>query len=292
MYYYIINPASGGGKINKIQDKLKDRLKELGIAGEFAKSTGPGDIARLTKMAIARNYKTIVAVGGDGTINEIINAASDSDSNVALGIIPLGSSNELANMLGITDWQTACNILAARKVEEVDLGLINDKLFVTAASIGFDNIVYDLKKSRKTGSVGNFAFMTKLSAAARAFKPVHLELNFDEKYSVETDCFNFSLSNGAFLTYLPQKSKPQDNMLDAVLISHLSFSDTLKYGQGTLDLTKKLGQVSVFHTKKIRITSKEPVMVSADGKMVAETPVTIEVSDRKLRVIVSKKRHF
>ena len=290
MYYYIINPASGGGKINKVQDKLKDRLRELGIAGEFAKSTGPGDVARLTKMAIERGYKTIVSVGGDGTINEIINAVGNA--NVALGIIPMGSSNELANMLGITDWTMACNILAARKVEEVDLGLINDKLFVTAASIGFDNILFELKKGQKADIFGKFAFNAKLSAATRSYKPLHLEFNFDDKYFVETDCFNFSLSNGAFLTYLPQKSKPQDNMLDAVLISHLSHGDAMKYGQGTLDLSKKLGQISVFHTKKIKITSKDPVAVSADGKAVAETPVTIEVSDRKLKVIVSKKRHF
>jgi YegS/Rv2252/BmrU family lipid kinase len=290
MYYYIINPASGGGKINKIQDKLKDRLKELGIAGEFAKSTGPGDVARLTKMAIERNYKTIVAVGGDGTINEIINAIGDA--RVALGIIPMGSNNELANMLGIKDWLTACNILAARKVEEVDLGRINDKLFVTAASIGFDNILFEYRRKQRSGTWGRLAFMTKLSAAARTFKPIHLEFNFDDKYSVETDCFNFSLSNGSFLSYLPQKSKPQDDMLDAVLISHLNYSDVLKYGQGTLDLSKKLGQVSVFHTKKINIKSKGPVAVSADGKVIAETPVTIEMSDRKLRVIVSKKRRF
>lgn len=290
MYYYIINPASGGGKINKVQDKLKERLKELGIAGEFAKSTGPGDIEKLTKMAIGKGYKTIVAVGGDGTINEIINAIDGS--NVALGIIPMGSSNELASMLGITEWQMACNILAARKVEEVDLGLIDDKLFVTAASIGFDNIIFDLKRSQRLGTLGKFGFATKLYAAARSYKPLHLDLNFDGKFSVETDCFNFSLSNGAFLNYIPQKSKPQDNMLDAVLVSHLSASDAIKYGQGTLDLSKKPGQVSVFHTKKIKITSKDPVPVSADGKIVATTPVTIEVSDRKLKVIVSKKRHF
>ena len=290
MYYYIINPASGGGKINKVQDKLKDRLKELGIAGEFAKSTGPGDIDKLTRMAVEKGFKTVVAVGGDGTINEIINAIGNT--GVALGIIPLGSSNELATMLGITDWQSACNILAARKIEEVDLGLINDKVFVTAASIGFDNIIFDMKRSRATGTLGRFAYVTKLSGAARGFKPVHLTLDFDNKYSVETDCFNFSLSNGAFFSFLPQKSRPQDNMLDAVLIGHLGFGDALKYGQGKLDLSKKPGQISIFHTKKIQISSAKPIPVSADGKVVAETPVTIKVSDRKLKVIVSRKRQF
>jgi diacylglycerol kinase family enzyme len=96
-------------------------------------------------MAIEKGYKTIVAVGGDGTINEIIN--SIGNTGIALGIIPLGATNELARMLGILDWQTACNILAGRKIEEVDLGLINDNVFVTAASIGFDNIVFDLKRN-------------------------------------------------------------------------------------------------------------------------------------------------
>jgi diacylglycerol kinase (ATP) len=290
MYYYIINPASGGGKINKVQDKLKDRLKQLGIAGEFAKSTGPGDIEKLTRIALEKGFKTIVAVGGDGTINEIINAIGNSGA--ALGIIPLGSSNELSRMLGINDWQSACNILAARKIEEVDLGLIDEKVFVTAASIGFDNILFDLKRKQTSGALGKFSFITKLSTAAKTFKPVHLTLDFDNRYTVETDCLNFSLSNGAFLPYLPQQSKPQDNMLDAVLISHLSFSDILKYGQGVLNLEKKPGQISIFHTKKIKISSSKPVPVSADGKIVAHTPVTIRVSDRKLKVIVSRKRQF
>lgn len=290
MYYYIINPASGGGKINKVQEKLKERLKELGIAGEFVKSTGPGDIPKLTRMAVEKGYKTVVAVGGDGTINEIINAIGSTE--IALGIIPLGSTNELAGMLGIPDWQTACNILAARKIEEVDLGIINDKVFVTSASIGFDNLVFDLKKNIQPGALSNFSYVAKLSGAIRGFKPVHLTLDFDKKYSVETDCFNFSLSNSAFYHFLPQVVKPQDNMLDAILIGQLGFSDALRYGQEKLDLSKRPGQVSIFHTRKVTITSPKPVPVSADGKIVGETPVTIRVSDKKLRVIVSRKRQF
>jgi len=291
MYYYIINPASGGGRINKVQEKLKERLKDLGIAGEFVKSTGAGDISKLTRMAIEKDYKTIVAVGGDGTINEIINAMA-GNTKVALGIIPLGSSNELAAMLGINDWQSACNILAARKIEEVDLGLINNNVFVTAVTIGFDNRLFEHRNEHKGGIFGKISDLTRLTGIVNSFKPVHLTLDFDSRYIVETDCFNFSLSNGAFYKYLPQHSKPQDNMLDAVLISQLGFSDAIKYGQGKLNLGKKPGQVSIFHTRKIKISSPKPVPVSADGKIVGETPVSIEVSDKKLRVIVSRKRQF
>lgn len=290
MYYYIINPASGGGKINKVQDKLRARLKELGIAGELVKSTGPGDIPKLTKMAIEKGFNTIVAVGGDGTFHEVINAIPNT--KVALGIIPMGNTNELAKLLGINDWNDACTILAARKVEIVDLGKINDRLFVTSAAIGFDTVLFNLKRGQTDSLLSRTSFYSKLNALARTFKPIELELEFGEKFSVSTECFNFSVSNGRFINYLPQNSKPQDNMLDAVLINRLKASEAIKYGLGRLDLTNDKSKVSLFHTKKITVHTPKPVPVSADGQVVAETPVTIEVSDKKLKVIVSKKRHF
>lgn len=289
MYYYIINPASGGGKINKVQDKLRTRLKELGIAGEFVKSTGPGDIPKLTKMAIDKGFNTIVAVGGDGTIHEVIN--SIPNENVALGIIPMGSTNELAKLLGINDWTDACTILAARKVEVVDLGKIGDKLFVTSASIGFDNSIYDIKKNQPANFISKASYYTKLASAAKLFKPISLELEF-EKFSVEVESLNFSISNGQFLNYIPQNFQPQDNILDAVVVNKLSYGDIIKYATGKLNYKTHKEKFSIFHTQKVRVKTIKPVPVSADGQIVAETPVTIEVSDRKLKVIVSKKRKF
>lgn len=292
MYYYIINPAAGGGKINKIQEKLKQRLTDLGIAGEFEKSTGQADIPKLARIAIDKGYKTIVAVGGDGTINEVINVLETKD-NIALGIIPMGNTNELADLLGIHDWQEACSILAARKIEKVDLGKINDEVFVTSASIGFDTQVYELKKYQKPSRVANSLFIAKLAQAARSYKPFEIELEFDDTYKVTTDCFNLSVSNGLFIDYAPTNSRPQDNLLDVFLINKLSFKEALLYGQKKINFSSENSQrVSVFHAQKIKITTKEPRAISADGQTVTTTPVTISVSDKKLRVIVSRSRHF
>jgi YegS/Rv2252/BmrU family lipid kinase len=290
MYYYIINPAAGGGKINKVQENLKERLKVLGIAGEFAKSTGPGDVAKLTNLAINKGFKTIVAVGGDGTINEAINAISKK--NVVLGIVPMGNTNELAKLLGIDGWQNACNILAARKVEEIDLGKINDQYFITSASIGFDNVIFGLEKYAKSSFPANTLYNFKIANAARTFKPMDLNIEFAENFKVSTTCCNFSIANCTFTDYLPQKSRPQDDLFDAIILNNLSFRDLVSYGKGKLDIRKRPGSFSVFHTKKVTITSKESLPVSADGQIVAQTPVTIEISDRKLKVIVSRRRHF
>src|SRR5947208_682989 len=99
MYYYIINPSAGGGAINQIQDKLRARLQTLGISGEFAKTTGPGDATKMAAAAISSGATTVVAVGGDGTVNEVVNGISKDQ--VAVGIIPIGHTNFLANRLGI-----------------------------------------------------------------------------------------------------------------------------------------------------------------------------------------------
>lgn len=291
MYYYIINPAAGGAKINKIQTKLKARLKDLGIAGEFVKSVGVGDITKLTKMGIEKGYKTIVAVGGDGTIHEVINGMNDK--SVALGIIPTGTTNELAQTLGIPDWQSACNILSARKTEVVDLGKIKDRLFVTNVSLGFNTFLLDNVGTGKITAISKLKSNMSLFKKAMNFRTIPVRLDFEEGYSVEAECFNVTVSNGKFFSIMPQKSKPQDNLLDVIILSKMPFSKIIRYssskpGHEIDDLSK----FSVFRTKKVKIITKKPYTITADGQAVTQTPVEVEIADKKLKVIVSKERKF
>lgn len=131
MYYYIVNPASGNGAIDGLQDKLKATLRELKIDGEFAKTLGPGDAAKITSDAISKGAKTLVAVGGSNTVNEVINAVyKQKNSDVAIGMIPIGKNNTLANALGITSWRQGCDALASRRLIEYSLLAVNDYVSV------------------------------------------------------------------------------------------------------------------------------------------------------------------
>ncbi|MCL4387387.1 hypothetical protein M1307_03265, partial [Patescibacteria group bacterium] len=227
MYYYILNPASGGGRINKIQDRLKNRLRQLGIAGEFVKSIGEGDVTKLTLLGIKRGFKTIVAVGGDGTINEVINGIGDQ--NVALGIIPIGNTNELAKTLGISGWQSACNILAARKIETVDLGKIGPDYFVTAVNIGFEADISHLKPSGDSSPIRKFSYYRKALLASNNFKHKKAVINIDDNYLVETDFFNIQISNGQFSLLPMENAGIQDSLLDIIIIGRMSYAKTLRY---------------------------------------------------------------
>ncbi|NTU69821.1 acylglycerol kinase family protein, partial [bacterium] len=113
MYFYIVNPASGGARINKIQTKLLSLLRENKIYGEFVKTTGKGDAARLVHIAIEKGATNIIAVGGDSTVSEVINEVYKTDA--VFGIIPIGKTNVLAHSLGINSWQDSIKVLAKRK---------------------------------------------------------------------------------------------------------------------------------------------------------------------------------
>lgn len=289
MYYYIVNPAAGGGKINKIQERLTDRLKRLGIMGEFVKSTGPDDVAKLARLGIERGYKTIVAVGGDGTMNEVLNSIIDNEK-VVLGIIPTGTTNELADALGIHDWYDATGILASRKIEQIDLGRIDNKFFVTSVTIGFDSKIANQRRLSRGNFVEKARYGVKIFKEAAAFKPISTFIKFDNNYEVEADCFNVIVSNSHFFPLSKSKKENDGNLLDTMIITKIPGSKIFKYSYLSDNSAIDLPKISVFRSKYITITTKDPVDVAADGQLVAQTPVKITTADKKLRVIVARKR--
>jgi diacylglycerol kinase (ATP) len=289
MYYYIVNPAAGGAKINRIQDRLKDRLKRLGIMGEFVKSTGPDDVAKLARIGIEKGFKTIVAVGGDGTINEVMNAILDNEK-VALGIIPTGTTNDLASALGINDWYSATGILASRKIEEVNLGRVGDRYFVTSVSIGFDPKIAGIKRLSRGNIVDRIRFGIGIFKEATTYRPLSATINIENNYEVSAECFNVIVSNANFSPFSVKASKKFTNLLNTVVITKIPGSKVLKYGFLSNTSMIELPKISVFHSKSIDIDTKKPVEVTADGQVVGKTPVHVQMSTRKVRVIVSRKR--
>lgn len=291
MYYYIVNPAAGGAKINKIQDKLTERLKKLGIMGEFVKSTGPDDVAKLARLGIERGYKTIVAVGGDGTINEVMNAIIDNEK-IVLGIIPTGTTNDLADALGINDWFSATGILASRKVEQIDLGKVGNRFFVTSVTVGFDSKIAGLRRLSKGNIADRLRFRLGIFKEATAFKPMDTTIKFDDNYEVDAECFNVIVSNSHFFPLKSVKTEPNDNFLDTVVVTKIPGSKALKYGYMADTATIDLPKISVFHSKRIAISTKKPMSVSVDGQVIGKTPASIKMAEKKLRVIVSRSRKF
>jgi YegS/Rv2252/BmrU family lipid kinase len=293
VYYYVVNPAAGGGRINKIQEELRETLRDLGIGGEFVKTLGPEDVDKVTKSGLAAGHTTIVAIGGDGTVSEVLRTLAGHE-DVALGIIPLGNSNHLARLLGIPDYKTACQILASRKIEEVDVGRIGNRFFVSSVGIGFE------AQALQEGHVLDETRGTRLKrlpsylSLIRKFQPAEVTLNIDDKYQVKAPAFNINISNSRSSSQFSfALSNPQDNRLDVAILSKFSTGQVLghlpDYLQGQLHFSD---DVSLFRAKKVEIESNEPLPVHVDGEVIGSTPTKVWVARQKMRLIVGKDRTF
>lgn len=136
MYYYIMEPKSG--KLASRQEKIKDILGNLGIAGETVSPSAARTIEELTHLGVVKGYSTIVAIGTESLVNKIITAlALEKEApDVVLGVIPDDFASPVAKMIGITDLHQACESLKSRKLTAIDLCLIEpNKYFITEATI-------------------------------------------------------------------------------------------------------------------------------------------------------------
>lgn len=141
MHVYIYDDYLSKGKYHKTINRLEIRLTDLGLNGKIIRLGGIKNIKGSIQNEIKLGAKTIIAVGNNQTVNKIIGAIIDTDlygdfqKKTLLGIIPIGDDNSIATSFGIKNEAEACNILLARRIEKIDLGLIGNHYFLNQACI-------------------------------------------------------------------------------------------------------------------------------------------------------------
>ncbi len=131
MYYYIINPHTPNSNFYTLENKLKSRLRELNIDGEMSKTLYEGDVGKLTKTAIDQGAQTIVVMGDDKTINNVVSTIdSTGKTSIAIGVIPIDSGNSFSKALGINSWEQACSALSSRRLQNFHIMYLNDRPFL------------------------------------------------------------------------------------------------------------------------------------------------------------------
>lgn len=286
MYYYIVNPAAGRGQVNNLQDKLRSRLSQLGISGEWVKTTGSGDATRLTRAAIAAGHTTVVAVGGDDTVNEVINGI-DRD-NVAIGIIPTGSTNRVATQLGIITWPQACEALAARRLTPYSLIAAGQKFFLSTLTLGFET---DLDKTVDTDLTGWRAQIGQFKQSlghARNYTTLHAKIDVDGQYKLECDLFTLSIANQKFLNPLAENRlivSLSDRPAAGLKLGHMVWNTLRNRAHGTLGDEHATTR---FLANRVVIETTPPTGIMVDGKVTSRTPIAIRLTDRRVRFITEK----
>jgi diacylglycerol kinase family enzyme len=283
MYYYILNPAAGKGAVNQVQDKLRDRLRELGIDGEFAKTTGPGDATKMTKLAIEKGHTTVVVVGGDGTVNEVVNGVTRE--NVAIGVIPIGNSNLLAQRLGITSWQQACEALAARRITSYGLIAAGQKFFLSTLTLGFETEL-DKQVETPTGSGlgGRLSQLWQAHGHAQNYESLECKIIIDGDLELTAPLFSLSITNQKFEDPLA------DNRLLVTLVNRPPSGRQLtSYLWQLVKKDEVYEGVSRFGAKRVVIETTPSTGLMIDGKVSGRTPIAIRLTNKQIRFITEKQ---
>jgi diacylglycerol kinase (ATP) len=281
MYYYVINPAAGKGSINQMQEKLRTRLRELGIDGEFAKTTGPGDATKMAKMAIEKGYNTVVVVGGDGTVNEVVNGITEE--NVAVGIIPIGTSNLLAHRLGITNWQQACEVLAARRIASFGLIAAGQKYFLSTLTLGFEtDLDKEVETAVDTSLAGRLSQFRHGWGQAQNYQPLACKITIDNHLELEAPLFSLSITNQKF------DHPTSENRLMVTLLDKPSQRQLTSYLWNLLKKDQMEDGISRFGAKRVVIETTPPTGLMIDGQVSSRTPIAIRLTNRQIRFITEK----
>jgi len=308
----IINPVSGkkGGITTNpvgVAD-VKAALESAGIRADVFETRGPEDGTVLAMEALDEKYDMVVSCGGDGTTDDV--SAGLIDTNMVMGILPLGSANNVARMLHIPfDLEGAVRLLKEGEVVCIDVGRIggrNGRVFLETAGIGMDAELFPLLNQLDKG-----AYMT-LFQVLRTFlraRPRHMTLTLDRRRVVRVRALMVLVANGPYWGYsipLAPDAMVNDHRFDIVVFENFSKWEFVRHIVTVLAGRRKArdpqtGQtrnrriyhpkMRVFRANTVRITSRRPIPVHGDARPITTTPVTIRVEDHALNVVVGRGEH-
>ncbi len=276
----ILNPAAKGHKAGA----LADRIAALSPRIDLRLASAPGSAAAIARDAAAEGRTRIIAAGGDGTINEVINGIHDA--NVLFGLLPAGTMNVFAAELGLPGGLEECwKIIEQGHTRLVDLGTANGSQFIQLAGIGLDAqaVGETLPEHRK-----NFGPLSYVMSAAivAARKPPVLKVRAEGRDET-TGSFvlvgNGRYYGGPFVLF--NNAKIDDQKLDVVVFHSLSYFDIIRYLQEiVVGHHTAMPDVEYFQTSRLLVSSENPVPFEVDGENLGETPVEFALSSKQLRV--------
>lgn len=287
----IINPAAGAGKTIRKWPQIKHVLENIGLRFENAITEAPGHAIELAKAAAEKGYGLVVSVGGDGTLNEIVNGlyAAGCIRDITLGIINTGTGSDYIRTVGVPrHYHEACQCLLKPKKLTVDLGVaeyVNNgqtikRLFVNFAGIGFDAEVVRATTQRFKALGGFPSYLMGLLTTFLFYKNREVSLQMDGQESKKKIC-TVVVSHGRYGgggMLLAPNADPTDGLLDVMLIDNISKIDFLwslpRIYKGT-HLTHH--KVSTRKVHEIIIRPLQSMSLQADGELLGETPARFSV---------------
>ena len=290
----IVNPGSGGNR-HGLAKKLRfisETLQKTGIKVDVVLAKPKAKATAIACKAVTDGYKTIIALGGDGTVEAVMRGIVESKTR--LGIIPAGMENNIAKSLGIPEsLEEACDLIATDMTLKLDMAQVKTKkgkkfIFYGTAIIGYSSTLLPAEKKFATFHLSDHK-RSKTPLLPKEVKPkIYLTLNKESKLEVDTMLVTVSNAPLFGQKLITSGASLQDGQLDISVYPGFDRKELANYYAATMDGGYSGdGKVQLYQAHKLKVKSSPKQAVTADGVALGKGTVTIKVLPAALRVIAT-----
>jgi diacylglycerol kinase (ATP) len=298
----VANPAAGKGRVGTHLPEVERRLHELELDYRVVRTTGPGDATRATREAIAGGERFIAAVGGDGTVHEVVNGMIGEDDepllpNLILGVVAAGSGCDFVRTFGLPgDAVNSCTHLAGSNTFPIDVGKVTyrsesgedvARYFPNIAEAGLGGSVV-ARAERLPRSIGRARYFLGFWLTLPGFRRTHATVQTDNK-RFEGTIHNVVVANCQFYgggMRISPRSWPGDGFLDILVMKGPksdAFTTIPKVYRGE---HLPHHNIMEFRTRSVRVEAERPLRIEADGEVLGTTPATFRIVPSAIQVKV------
>lgn len=296
----IVNPVAGGYSTRRKWPHISKLLRHIGLSFDYEFTESVGHAIELARAAVNNGYRYLVAIGGDGTVNEVANGilSSTGSGGTALGIVSTGTACSFVRSAGIPrDYTRACSLLTSPGRLLIDVGVVEYKsggqslqrFFVNVAGIGFDAAIVEAVKHLPKYFSGTIPYIVELPRTLFNYQSKSVVLHLGNKVEA-TYILSVVVANGGYFAggmRMAPQAKLNDGLLDVVIIGDIGKFELLR----TLPMVYKgthitHPKVRVERATHIAIESSEQVLVHADGELLGEGPASFWLMPAVLSIVV------
>ena len=306
----IVNPEAGSRSVGRQWPHINRQLQKTGLSFDYEFTKGAGHAIDIASRAISSGYRYLIAVGGDGTVNEVANGIlrSSNPLSIIFGVVSAGTAHAFSFSLGVAEdynnSTSACSFLADQRRALIDVGVVQcwnhgqstERFFLNEASIGFSAEIVDAWKSlpNRFGKRVNIALRT-----VAGYKSLAIHRNKNVKLHIGNEVESISIctvvvSNGQYFAdrmLIAPHASLDDGLLNAIVVGDVSKLELLRIRPTLYDGSHvKHPKIREIKTTVITIESDERLLVEVDGDILGECPASFRVIPSALTVVVPRSR--
>jgi YegS/Rv2252/BmrU family lipid kinase len=301
----IVNPNAGTRKGQKDWKEIANHLGKVNLKFEAFFTQGIGDATCITQEKIEAGYRKIIVVGGDGTLNEVVNGIflqkSTLTTEVLLGIIPIGTGNDWGRMYGIpSDYKKAVEVIHEQHTIIQDAGVAKysngeneiTRYFINAAGMGFDaEVVRKTNIDKQHGKGGILIYLKNLIASLIGYHAQQVVIDIDGRQRTDS-IFSVSIGicrfTGGGMMQAPD-AMPNDGLLDITIIRNISRLEVIRniprLFNGTIGKNPK---VELLQGKTVNVYGDSKIYLEADGETLGHSPLHFSIIPLSVNMIIAK----